>query len=157
MLASAGFSRHLSPLLQVKHSLLLQRDGSNVYMTLHLHKVDDYTSPLMHNINGPMPSGVIGDYVEWDSSEQSLNVPAGWQIVDGDADDIRVCGAHPWQSWWLVFANGDSYGTAMCNMSSFKGACALIFENCLPNSWHTRTKIWTHQKRPQNGCRVVQS
>jgi len=94
-------------------------------MTLHLHKVDDCTSPLMHNINGPMPSGVIGDYVEWDSSEQPLNVPAGWQIVDGDADDIRVCGAHPWQSWWLVFANGDSYGTAMCNMSSCIGACAL--------------------------------
>ena len=53
---------------------------------------------------------------------------AGWQIAGGDADDVRVCGAHPWQSWWLVFANGDSYGTAMCNMSSFVGACALIFE-----------------------------
>jgi hypothetical protein len=124
--------------LQVKlvnPSLLFQRDGSNVYMTLHLHKVDDQTSSHMHNINGPMPSGVIGDYVEWDSSEP-LQLPAGWQIAGGDADDIRVCGAHPWQSWWLVFANGDSYGTAMCNMPSFIGACALIFEKCLPHSCH---------------------
>ncbi len=48
---------------------------------------------------------------------------AGWQIADGDADDVRVCGAHPWQSQFLVFANGDYYGTAMC-ISSNIGACA---------------------------------
>ncbi len=126
-------------------------------MTLHLHKVDDYTSPLMHNINGLMPSGVVGDYVEWDSSEQYLNVPAGWQIADGDADDVRVCGAHPWQSWWLVFANGDSYGTAMCNMSSFIGACARSYSKTVCLTPGTRTKIRTHQKRPQKGWGVVQS
>ncbi len=49
---------------------------------------------------------------------------AGWQIARGDADDVRVCGAHPWQSWYLVFANGDRYGTAMCNAPSHIGACA---------------------------------
>ena len=49
---------------------------------------------------------------------------AGWQIADGDADDVRVCGAHPWQSNFLVFANGDCYGTAMCHSSSHIGACA---------------------------------
>ncbi len=48
---------------------------------------------------------------------------AGWQIAGGDADDARVCGAHPWQSEWLVFANGDCCGTAMCNPSHI-GACA---------------------------------
>ena len=69
-----------------------------------------------------MPSGVIGDYVEWDSSEQSLNVPAGWQIADGDADDIRVCGAHPWQIFYLVFSNGHAYGTAMTPNPSNIGA-----------------------------------
>ena len=47
---------------------------------------------------------------------------AGWQIAGGDADDARVCGAHPWQSEYLVFANGDRYGTAMD--SSDRGACA---------------------------------
>jgi hypothetical protein len=41
-----------------------------------------------------------------------LKVPAGWQIADGNANDIRVCIAHPWQSECLVFANGDAYGTA---------------------------------------------
>ncbi len=49
---------------------------------------------------------------------------AGWQIAGGDADDVRVCAAHPWQSHCLVFANGDCYGTAMCNPSSYIGACA---------------------------------
>ena len=49
---------------------------------------------------------------------------AGWQIAGGDADDARVCGAHPWQSPWLLFANGDYYGTAMCNTPSHIGACA---------------------------------
>ena len=49
---------------------------------------------------------------------------AGWQIAGGDADDVRVCGAHPWQSYYLVFANGDCYGTAMCNYASHIGACA---------------------------------
>ncbi len=42
----------------------------------------------------------------------SVHVPAGWQIADGSADDIRVCAAHPWQCGFLVFANGDAYGTA---------------------------------------------
>ncbi len=49
---------------------------------------------------------------------------AGWQIADGDADDVRVCAAHPWQSNWLVFATGDYCGTAMCNSPSYIGACA---------------------------------
>ena len=61
-------------------------------MTLHRHKVDDST--------------IVKD------GDQPLDVPAGWQIADGSADDVRVCGAHPWQSYGLVFANGDAYGTA---------------------------------------------
>ncbi len=48
---------------------------------------------------------------------------AGWQIAGGDADDVRVCGAHPWQIDYLVFANGGRYGTAMCD-PSYRGACA---------------------------------
>ena len=62
-------------------------------MTLHRHKVDDRT--------------IVQD------GNQPLKVPAGWQIADGSADDARVCGAHPWQSSFLVFANGDAYGTAL--------------------------------------------
>ena len=49
---------------------------------------------------------------------------AGWQIAGGDADDVRVCAAHHWQTHWLVFANGDVYGTAICNYTSHIGACA---------------------------------
>ncbi len=48
---------------------------------------------------------------------------AGWQIARGDADDVRVCAAHPWQSYYLVFANGDYYGTAMSHPSII-GECA---------------------------------
>ena len=49
---------------------------------------------------------------------------AGWQIAGGDADDVRVCGAHPWQSDYLVFANGNCYGTARWGDPSLIGACA---------------------------------
>ena len=49
---------------------------------------------------------------------------AGWQIAGGDADDVRVCAAHPWQISYLVFANGDAYWTALCGLPSYIGACA---------------------------------
>ena len=78
-----------------------QRDGPNLYMTLHRHKVDDRT-------------------IVYDGHEP-LDVPAGWQIADGSADDARVFGAHPWQSDSLVFANGDLYGTAAHPYPSYRG------------------------------------
>jgi hypothetical protein len=40
-----------------------------------------------------------------------MQVPAGWQIADGNADDIHVCGAYHWQKRCLVFANGEAYKT----------------------------------------------
>jgi hypothetical protein len=65
-------------------------------MTLHMRRVDDRT--------------VVQD------GRQPLDLPGeGWKIADGNSDDIRVCGAHPWQSSSLVFANGVACGTAMCN------------------------------------------
>jgi hypothetical protein len=66
-------------------------------MTLHCHEVN------------------VGTLVE--DGKKPVHVPVGWQIAAGDADDARVCGAHPWQSICLVFANGDAYGTAMCDPS----------------------------------------
>jgi hypothetical protein len=67
-------------------------------MTLHCHIVDDRRRV--------------------EDGDTPVHVPAGWQIATGDADDIRVCGAHPWQSSCLVLANGGAYGTAMCYNSS---------------------------------------
>ncbi len=74
-------------------------------MTLHRRKVDDRI--------------IVRD------GTQPLPVPAGWQIAEGNADDIRVCAAHPWQSSYLVFANGDRYGTAACIDSSDIGEFRL--------------------------------
>jgi hypothetical protein len=74
-------------------------------MTLHYHKVDDRAKVF-------------------ESTLRSSQVPAGWQIAAGDADDVRVCCAHPWQSQHLVFASGDAYGTAACDDRSRIGACA---------------------------------
>ncbi len=76
-------------------------------MTLHGHKVDDST------------------YVY--DGEQPLEVPGGWQIADGSADDVRVCAAHPWQSGSLVFANGDSYGTA-CGPPFYRGIAQFALQ-----------------------------
>ena len=78
-----------------------QRDGLSLYMTLHRHKVDDSTR-VRHG-------------------DQPVHVPAGWQIADGSADDVRVCAAHPWQSDWLVFANGELCGTAACFSPDYIG------------------------------------
>jgi hypothetical protein len=88
-----------------------QRDGPNFYMTLHRHKVDD---------------GANGTFVE--DGCQPVHVPAGWQIADGSADDARVCAAHPWQSQYLVFANGDSYGTAACS-PSYRGNALFALQS----------------------------
>ncbi len=63
----------------------------------------------------------VDDRTKVYDGDQPLDVPAGWQIADGSADDARVCGAHPWQSRYLVFANGDAYGTAACWDSSYIG------------------------------------
>jgi len=78
-------------------------------MTLHRHKVDDRT--------------IVQD------GQKALPVPAGWQIADGNADDVRVCGAHAWQSSRLAFANGNAYYTAACGSSSNIGAARQAEKN----------------------------
>lgn len=40
-----------------------------------------------------------------------IEMPAGWTIALGDADDRRVASSHPWQSHHLVFANGETCAT----------------------------------------------
>jgi hypothetical protein len=98
-------------------------------MTLHRRKVDDRT----HVKDG------CG----------RLHVPGGWQIADGSADDVRVCGAHPWQSDCLVFANGEACGTAACTAAScignahFLRLCASKEKNCkqIQNADSTKTEI----------------
>jgi hypothetical protein len=70
-------------------------------MTLHLHKVDERT--------------VVYD------GRKPVHVPAGWDIAPGDADDMRVCGAHVWQTDFLVFADGYECGTDMGNCSHLRG------------------------------------
>ncbi len=40
-----------------------------------------------------------------------MDIPAGWAVALGDADDRRVASAHPWQSVYLVFANGETCAT----------------------------------------------
>ena len=42
-----------------------------------------------------------------------VEVRAGWTVAPGDADDVSVCGAHKWQSYYLVFADGSACGTAL--------------------------------------------
>jgi hypothetical protein len=74
-------------------------------MTLHGHKFDDDTSEL--------------------DGKQPLPVPAGWQIAEGDEDDIFVCATYPWQSEHLVFANGDCYGTADAPYFYYRGEFQL--------------------------------
>jgi hypothetical protein len=67
----------------------------------------------------------------------------GWQIAGGDADDARVCGAHPWQSHFLVFANGVVKDTAMCHygpgyISAFARRAAAATAKIMKFSPHAR-------------------
>jgi hypothetical protein len=69
-------------------------------MTLHSHLVDGETQK--HDTQTP------------------LQVPSGWQIAVGDSDDIRVCGDYHWESYCLIFANGEAYITHV-GPNSFRG------------------------------------
>jgi hypothetical protein len=91
-------------------------------MSLHSHKVDDHTSVF--------------------DGEKPVHVPSGWEIAPGDADDIRVCRAHPWQSWLLVFSNGDVHWTAMSYDSSFAGATLNPSKNLFFFTPENREKMW---------------
>jgi hypothetical protein len=67
-----------------------------MYITLHCHKVDDDT--LVEDGTKP------------------VHIPSGWEIARADdAHEILVCAAHPWQSRFLIFSNGDMYGTALAS------------------------------------------
>jgi hypothetical protein len=70
-------------------------------MSVHRHKVD-------------------GRAIVYDEDRQ-CEVSDGWIVEVGDDDDIRVCGAHPWQVEWLLFENGFPYGKAACDDSRYKG------------------------------------
>jgi hypothetical protein len=74
---------------------------SYFYATLHCHKVHDRT--------------LVFD------GDQPLHVPEGWHIAPGDADDIHVGGAYPWQSYNLHFANRTFCGTARWDRPSHRG------------------------------------
>ena len=105
-------------------------------MTLHVHKVDDRT--------------IVKD------GKKPVQVPAGWDIAPGDADDLRVCGAHPWQSQWLLCADAYPCGTAMCNESNYIGMqppaakCTEVLGQVLPHA-ENREKIW-HPRSFYTGC-----
>jgi hypothetical protein len=46
-----------------------------------------------------------------------LEIEQGFEAAVGDADDLSAAAAHPWQSDFLVFADGSCCGTAAGNSS----------------------------------------
>jgi hypothetical protein len=97
-------------------------------MTLRRNKIDD---PFMAVYD---PKKCIKPF---------LPVPAGWQIANGNADDVRVCGANFWQINYLVMANGDMYGTAPRNTSNLTYVGAYT---CL----HATLKLSRCRRAPSN-------
>jgi hypothetical protein len=82
-----------------------QRDGANLYMTLHLHKVDDGTD------NGSYHG-------------QQMKLPEGWRIADANEAVMHICGAHPWQCAYLMLSNDIGYGTSL--YAPWSGNCASL-------------------------------
>jgi hypothetical protein len=81
-----------------------------LYKTLNSHKVND-KNRREHSQAMPLPGGG----------------KIGWQIADGNPDDIRVCAAHPWGCSSLVFADGFACGTAACPVPASIGEYAAVF------------------------------
>jgi hypothetical protein len=79
-------------------------------MTLHFYEIDGCTLGEVSHISLP-------------------TLPPGWEIATGTSDDIRVIGAHRWQSRYLLCRCAEvfegciggflykihAYGTAMCH------------------------------------------
>jgi hypothetical protein len=80
-------------------------------MTLHRH-LFDVDSFMFHT---PVQDG-----------DQPVQVPAGWQIADGNQDDISVCGDYRWQSHCLVVSNGAAYGTLMVDHPHRSCTCMRV-------------------------------
>jgi hypothetical protein len=56
----------------------------------------------------------------------------GWVMAPGDSDDLKVCGAHPWQSDFVAFADGYTAGIAIVEEShlhhNYKGGVCIALE-----------------------------
>ena len=78
-----------------------------IYATAHANSVDDRYRVTQDNT-------------------RLVAVPAGFEVAPGDADDVRVCSVHPWQSWYLVFADGSACGTSMNPDPSLVGKFAAF-------------------------------
>jgi hypothetical protein len=78
------------------------RVGSFFYTTAHSHKHDDCNVVR----DGCVP----------------VEMPDGYEVAPGDANDMCVCAEHPWQSYCLVFADGDLAATDLCpELDDMKG------------------------------------
>jgi hypothetical protein len=66
-------------------------------------------------------------YVESTTAESTgtrfVDLGKGFAVAPGDASDLSVCAAHPWQSFYLVFDDGSACGTAICSNQSNIGNC----------------------------------
>ncbi len=51
------------------------------------------------------------------NGDQFVDIFPGFEVAVGDADDISATAAHPWQSDYLIFADGSCCGTAAGNSS----------------------------------------
>ncbi len=47
------------------------------------------------------------------NGQELVEILEGFEVAPGDADDLRVCGAYPWQSRYLITNDGFSCGTTM--------------------------------------------
>ena len=72
---------------------LPQRHGAYFYRTLELRFYD-------------VPKGEMFRY-----DRTFVEIPAGWTIALGDADDRHVVSSHYWQSDYLVFSDGRAWPT----------------------------------------------
>jgi hypothetical protein len=116
-LNDAGFS--YAEMLQTEHPELILRYGAYVYATLHARRVNDGFNPSCAQ-----------------DGKRLCEVPFGWDVAPGDVDDSNVCGAHPWHSSKLVFADGVECSTYLADRP-YRGARSDLHKRFSESSEHT--------------------
>jgi hypothetical protein len=75
-----------------------------------------FLSPQLHNgyIYVTVQQRYVNSFVLQQNGQTGGEVPAGFEVAPGDANDVSVCAAKAWQSDYLIFSDGSGCGTAAC-------------------------------------------
>ncbi len=115
-----------------------QRHNGYIYAVAHARDVDYH------------------DLIE--DGDTFVDIDAGFEVAPGDANDIEVANAYPWESRFLVFSDGACAATAVsiAENRSRKGMSCNILNWIPATKSHIRIgSIWNGENLLRRGARVA--